>query len=142
MTCDSFTVDQSGRDARTPVHGEPPAPSVSDTTWLNITVVYAPAPRQVIEVALQLPPGTTLQGAINASGLCQRFADLDLAHGSVGVWGSKAPLEQPLREADRVEVWRPLRVDPKLARRERFQKQGAGQTGLFARRRPGAKSGY
>ena len=47
-----------------------------------------------------------------------------------------------LREGDRVEVLRELRVDPKVARRERFNQQGARSTGLFARRRPGAKSGY
>jgi len=39
-------------------------------------------------------------------------------------------------------LWRPLRVDPKLARRERFGQQGARAAGLFARRRPGAKPGY
>ena len=109
---------------------------------LQVTVAYAPAAREVVEVALQLPAGATVQTAIDASGLRQRFADIDLAPGSVGVWGRKAPLDQPLREADRVEIWRPLRVDPKLARRERFQSQGAGQAGLFKRRRPGAKSGY
>jgi sulfur carrier protein len=41
-----------------------------------------------------------------------------------------------------VELYRPLKVDPKLARRERFNRQGAGTTGLFAKRRAGAKSGY
>ena len=109
---------------------------------LHITVAYAPAPRQVVEVALQLPPGATLADAVQASGLCQRFPDIDLAHGSVGVWGRKAPPDQPLRSDDRVEIWRPLTVDPKLARRERYKAQGAGQAGLFAQRRPGAKQGY
>ena len=110
---------------------------------LHITVAYAPAPREVVEVALQLPPGATVQTAVDASGLRQRFAEeIDLAPGSVGVWGRKAPLDHPLRDGDRVEIWRGLRVDPKLARRERFQKQGAGQAGLFKQRRPGAKSGY
>ena len=117
------------------------APAIS-AALLNITVAYAPAPREVVEVALQLPPGATLAQAVQASGLAQRFADLDLSPGHVGIWGRKAPLDQPLRDADRVEVWRALRVDPKLARRERFRAQGAGQAGLFKQRRPGAKSGY
>jgi len=47
-----------------------------------------------------------------------------------------------LRAGDRLEIYRPLRVDPKVARRERFAKQGARTTGLFARQRPGAKTGY
>lgn len=125
--------------------GEPGGPGGSagrEAARLHVTVVYAPAEREVVEVALQLPAGATVQTAIDASGLRQRFADIDLAPGSVGVWGRKVPLDQALREADRVEIWRPLRVDPKLARRERFQSQGAGQAGLFKRRRPGAKSGY
>jgi putative ubiquitin-RnfH superfamily antitoxin RatB of RatAB toxin-antitoxin module len=60
----------------------------------------------------------------------------------VGVWGRRATPGQLLREGDRVEVCRPLLVDPKVARRERFQRQGARATGLFARRRPGGKQGY
>ena len=47
-----------------------------------------------------------------------------------------------LREGDRLEVYRDLRVDPKAARRERFNQQGAKTTGLFATRRVGAKAGY
>jgi putative ubiquitin-RnfH superfamily antitoxin RatB of RatAB toxin-antitoxin module len=47
-----------------------------------------------------------------------------------------------LKEGDRVEWLRGLRVDPKVARRERFQKQGSRAAGLFASRRPGAKQGY
>ena len=109
---------------------------------ITVTVAYAPGPREVHEVSLTLPEGSTVQAAIEASGLRAQFPDIDLAPGSVGVWGRKVPLDQALREADRVEIWRPLRVDPKLARRERFQSQGAGQAGLFKRRRPGAKSGY
>lgn len=109
---------------------------------LNVTVAYSPAPRQLHEVAVTLPAGSTVQDALTASGLLAQCPDLDTAPGHVGVWGRKAPLDQPLRERDRVEVWRPLRVDPKLARRERFKGQGAGAAGLFARRRPGAKPGY
>jgi hypothetical protein len=45
-----------------------------------------------------------------------------------------------LQEGDRLEVLRPLRVDPKVARRERFQRQGAKTAGLFAKRRTGAKA--
>jgi putative ubiquitin-RnfH superfamily antitoxin RatB of RatAB toxin-antitoxin module len=47
-----------------------------------------------------------------------------------------------LRDQDRIEVYRPLLVDPKVARRERFVKQGARGAGLFAKKRQGAKAGY
>lgn len=59
-----------------------------------------------------------------------------------GVWGRKQAADHLLRDGDRVELYRPLKVDPKVARRERFTRQGAGTTGLFAKRRAGAKSGY
>lgn len=116
---------------------------MSGATTVSVTVAYAPAARQVHEVHLTLPAGSTVQDAIRASGLGAQYPDLDLAPGNVGVWGRKvAALDQPLRERDRVEVWRPLRVDPKLARRERFGRQGARSAGLFAKRRPGGKQGY
>jgi putative ubiquitin-RnfH superfamily antitoxin RatB of RatAB toxin-antitoxin module len=51
-------------------------------------------------------------------------------------------LQSPLRDLDRVEIYRPLTVDPKVARRQRFNKQGAKAAGLFARKRAGAKAGY
>jgi putative ubiquitin-RnfH superfamily antitoxin RatB of RatAB toxin-antitoxin module len=47
-----------------------------------------------------------------------------------------------LRDGDRLELLRPLRVDPKVARRERFTGQGARSAGLFAKRRPNSKAGY
>ncbi|MEX1167273.1 MAG: RnfH family protein, partial [Hydrogenophaga sp.] len=50
--------------------------------------------------------------------------------------------EKALREGDRLEICRELRVDPKVARRERFAGQGARGAGLFAQRRPGSKAGY
>lgn len=109
---------------------------------IEILVAYAPAAGLVCEIALRLPAGSTVAQALQASGLAGKFPELDLAHAPVGVWGRKAAREQVLRSQDRVEVYRPLRVDPKLARRERFAKQGAGRAGLFASKRAGAKSGY
>ena len=50
------------------------------------------------------------------------------------MWNHRASPEQRLRDQDRVEVYRPLRVDPKLARRERFARQGKRTAGLFARK--------
>jgi putative ubiquitin-RnfH superfamily antitoxin RatB of RatAB toxin-antitoxin module len=109
---------------------------------IRVTVAYAPAPRQVDEVSLTLPAASTVQTAIDASARAARYPGINTEAGCVGVWGRKAPLDQVVREGNRVEIWRPLRVDPKLARRERFGKQGARAAGLFAQRRPGAKPGY
>ena len=120
---------------------------------IHITLVYSPQPRSVHEWYLDLPAGSTAGEALERlTGLLSTMAsgsELNLAppaHSAppltVAVLGRKVPPHQLLKEGDRVEVLRPLRVDPKLARRERFQQQGARNAGLFARRRPGAKAGY
>lgn len=109
---------------------------------VNITLVYSPAPRQVRQWALALPAGATLAQALATCRVREEFPDLSPERLSVGIWGRKAGLNHRLQDQDRVEVYRALKVDPKVARRERFSRQGAKSAGLFARRRPGAKAGY
>jgi putative ubiquitin-RnfH superfamily antitoxin RatB of RatAB toxin-antitoxin module len=109
---------------------------------IQVTVVYSPSPRDVREVNLSLAPSSTVLQALQESGLLQLFPLIDQQTTVVGVWGRKASLSQLLRENDRVEIYRPLTVDPKVARRERFAKQGARTTGLFIKKRAGAKAGY
>jgi putative ubiquitin-RnfH superfamily antitoxin RatB of RatAB toxin-antitoxin module len=103
---------------------------------VRVTVLYSPAARDVCEWELALAPGTTVAQALQASGLPRLLADGELANAAVGIWGRKARLDQVLADCDRVEVYRPLRVDPKLARRERFQQQGTRTAGLFRRKGP------
>jgi uncharacterized protein len=114
---------------------------MSTPTELKVTVVYCPEPRVTHELALTLKAAAQVRDALAACAQDARFAAVWQAR-QVGVWGKKAALEQPLCDRDRVEIYRPLRVDPKVARRERFKKQGAKSAGLFAQRRPGAKAGY
>ena len=109
---------------------------------IHVTVVYSPRARVVHEVLLHLKPGSTLAQAVSASGLLEQCTELQGAKLLSGIWGRKAGVDQLLRDQDRVEIYRPLKVDPKVARRERFTKQGARSAGLFARRRPGSKPGY
>jgi putative ubiquitin-RnfH superfamily antitoxin RatB of RatAB toxin-antitoxin module len=70
------------------------------------------------EMRLRLPAGSTLADALKAAGLDAHAA---AARGDVGVWGKLAPLDRSLREGDRVELYEPLHVDPKEARRQRYQ---------------------
>lgn len=107
---------------------------------MNITLVYASAPRTVHEQALVVPEGCRLEQALALSGWLDRFPETREL--PTGLWNQKAGRDTVLREGDRVEVYRLLRVDPKVARRERFVGQGARGAGLFARRRPGSKAGY
>lgn len=109
---------------------------------MQVWVVYAPQARRVEQLALNLPDAATAIDALRRSGLLARFPELDTPDTIVGVWGNQVSLDHVLREFDRVEVYRPLRVDPKVARRERFVKQGARAAGLFVKKRPGAKAGY
>ena len=82
-----------------------------------------------------------MRHALDASGLRAAFPSLDPDAMAVGVWGRAAPLDQGLLERDRVEIYRPLLVDPKTARRERFRAQGVRAAGLFAKKNAGKKAG-
>jgi len=105
---------------------------------MQITLVCAAAPREVIEEGLTLPEGATVDDAMAASTL----SAFDRSRFTAGVWGRAVEGTQVLKDGDRLEWCRALTVDPKVARRERFQQQGARGTGLFARRREGGKQGY
>jgi putative ubiquitin-RnfH superfamily antitoxin RatB of RatAB toxin-antitoxin module len=91
---------------------------------LAVEVVFCPAPGQIDQVPLTLPPGSTVADALQASGLLQRHG-LAEAGLRVGVWCRSAPLNQDLRQRDRVELYRPLTVDPKEARRQRYKRHRA-----------------
>jgi len=110
---------------------------------IEVTLSCSPAAREVFEQVLRLAPDVSLADAVKASGLTERFPELDWRHAlTPGVWGRAVEWDQPLKDGDRVELCRPLTVDPKVARRERFQRQGARGTGLFANRGKGGKAGY
>ena len=89
---------------------------------ITVEVVYAPAPGVIDRVTLSLADGSTLQQAVQASGLVARHG-LDLTTATVGIWSRKEPLETRLRERDRVEIYRPLLCDPKEARRLRYKQR-------------------
>ena len=109
---------------------------------MRITLLYAPAPRTVRSTELDLPEGASVADACRGSGWWNGRDGLPGPDLHLGIWGRKAEASRTLQPGDRVEVVRGLRVDPKVARRERFAGQGARGAGLFSRRRPGAKPGY
>ena len=113
---------------------------------MKITLVYAPEARQMRQWLIDMPTGSTLRHALTQSGALAELTDLAerLATGELtsGVWGRAALPTQVLEDGDRVELYRALRVDPKVARRERFKGQGSRGAGLFAKRREGGKAGY
>ena len=108
---------------------------------ISVTLVYSPKAREVLELALSLTQGCTVSEAIRTSRILDSVTSSDLQALELGIWGKKVPSSYMLQDGDRIEIYRPLSVDPKVARRERFAKQGARTTGLFARRRPGGQVG-
>lgn len=119
---------------------------MAEAERITVELAYAPAPRTVESMHAELAAGSTVRDALAL--WPQPEVQAWLAGGGTdeslqcGVWGRKASLDHVLRAQDRVELYRMLVVDPKVARRERFASQGARTAGLFARRRAGAKPGY
>lgn len=109
---------------------------MAETGMLAVQVVWVDAQAQVQERSVALPAGAQIHDALRACGL-----ELG-THAACGVWGRTLAPDHGLQDGDRVELYQPLKVDPKVARRERFAQQGAGRSGLFAKRRANSKAGY
>lgn len=84
---------------------------------LRIRVVYA-LPDQQPSVDLDLPPGTSLTEAVSRSGLLQKFPEVAARPLACAIFGRAVPLTYQLRDGDRIEILRPLLIDPKQSRRE------------------------
>lgn len=99
---------------------------------LTIEVIYALPTKQHL-ASLQLPAGSTVRQAIEASGLLQKYPEIDLAKNKVGIFAKLSKLDATLRDHDRVEIYRPLLADPKEVRKQRaaegkIMKKGAGDS--------------
>ena len=97
---------------------------------INVEVAYA-LPNQQLIVALTTAPETTAEQAIVASGILQKFPEIDLATSKIGIFGKMVKPDTVLRELDRVEIYRALIADPKEVRRQRaaegkVMKKGGG----------------
>lgn len=85
---------------------------------IRVEVAYATPARQTL-LTVQLPPGSTVAEAIEASGIRDRCPDIPVDPAEVGIFSRKRPLDHILQDGDRVEIYRPLRADPKEVRRQR-----------------------
>ena len=98
---------------------------------IQIEVCYPLATKQEV-VSLKVPAGTTVQAAIEASGLLAKYPEIDLKKNKLGIWNKLAKVDAVLRDKDRVEIYRPLIADPKEVRKQRaaegkIMKKGAGE---------------
>ena len=85
---------------------------------LSVEVVYA-LPSGEDAVSLTLAAGATAEDAVRASGVLERHPEIDLGRQRLGIYGRLVAEKAPLRDGDRVEIYRPLPVDAKEARRRR-----------------------
>ena len=88
---------------------------------IRVEVAYALPERQAV-IELALPTDSTVEQAIQASGILLQFPEIDLSRQKVGVFSQVCKLDKVLTDGDRVEIYRPLRQDPMDARRGRLQK--------------------
>ena len=79
---------------------------------MQVSVAYTESAHQ-IWLSLDMPDNSTVHQAIERSGILARCPDLDLKKNKVGIFGKIAKLTAPLADGDRVEIYRPITVDPK-----------------------------
>jgi putative ubiquitin-RnfH superfamily antitoxin RatB of RatAB toxin-antitoxin module len=88
---------------------------------ISIEIVYATAKEQYIMTA-NVPDDSSIADALITSGILQKFPEINLAHNKVGIFGQIKKLTDQVVQGDRIEIYRPLLIDPKQARRLREDK--------------------
>ena len=90
---------------------------------IRVEVAYATPEKQRI-IALDVEEGCTVYQAAEQSGICAVFPEIELDDVKMGIFGKavRSPKDETLKEADRVEIYRPLIIDPKAARANRAAK--------------------
>ncbi len=83
---------------------------------LTVELVFATPERQAL-VAIQVVAGSNVGDAIRQSRLAEMFPDYDVERCRTGIWGQEVSAERAVSEGDRIELYRPLRIDPREARR-------------------------
>ena len=99
---------------------------------ISVEVVY-PLPQKQEIFTVRLAAGASVRQAIEASGVLQKYPEIDLSKNKLGVFAKMAKPDAVLRDKDRVEIYRPLIADPKEVRKQRaaegkVMKKGAGET--------------
>ncbi len=89
---------------------------------ITVEVAYATPAKQLI-LSAKVLPNATIEEAILASSILTSFPEIDLTKVKVGLFGQLATLQTRLSAGDRVEIYRPLTIDPKQARKQRVKKK-------------------
>ncbi|MCD6038700.1 MAG: pasI [Gammaproteobacteria bacterium] len=94
---------------------------------IKVEIAYATPEEQKI-IVIQIDEGCNIAQAIEVSGILQLFTTIDLKHQKIGIFSKKKKLSDLLEDGDRVEIYRPLIMDPKEARRKREQSRDSRGT--------------
>jgi putative ubiquitin-RnfH superfamily antitoxin RatB of RatAB toxin-antitoxin module len=86
---------------------------------MNVGVCYAESDRQSW-LRLEVPDNSTIEQAIQLSGLLTRYPEIDLSKQKVGIFGKLAKLDTVVQEGDRVEIYRQITADPNMVKRRRL----------------------
>ncbi len=84
---------------------------------MNIEIVFALPGRQQL-ISLTVDPGTTVEMAISLSAIADKFPDEDISNYQAGIWGKTVNRDHPVQHGDRLELYRPLLMNPRDARRK------------------------
>jgi len=95
---------------------------------IHVEVAYA-TPKEQMIIPLEVPTTITVQQAIEKSKILLYFDEINLNQNKVGIFSKICSLDTPLREGDRVEIYRPLLADPKEVRRRRAAQEKRRQEG-------------
>ncbi len=93
-----------------------------ERSTITVEVAYARPERQWL-IRLEVDAGTTVDQALQRSGLLEEIEEFRVSLPAVGLHGHLVPASRLLAHGDRVEVYRPLLADPKLTRRKRAKKR-------------------
>jgi uncharacterized protein len=85
---------------------------------MNVGVCYAEVDRQ-LWMRLEVPDSSTIEQAIKLSGVLKLYPEINLSSQKVGIFGKIAALDTPVKEGDRVEIYRQITADPQLVQRRR-----------------------
>lgn len=88
---------------------------------LPIEVVYATAEQQLL-LALEVPPGTSVSEAVRLSGIAGQLPGVSVGDCPMGIFGKVVASQHPVEAGDRIELYRPLLIDPKEVRKQRAAK--------------------
>jgi hypothetical protein len=105
-------------------------PELIDPQMIDVEVAYALPERQTL-LRCNVPLGTTVEEAVQRSGILEHYPELDLSNSKLGIFAKVVPNNRVLREGNRVEIYRPLLADPKAVRQQRAEegkklKKGGG----------------